>query len=316
MTAAVATAPPARPAAPPKRSRGAFGDRRRRQSVAGLALVAPFLVSFLIFNLWPIIWSLIMAVTDMTNRDLRSPFAVEFKGLANFGQVLSDPQFGKALGVTGILVIGGIPLSLIVGMTLAVLLNTGIQRLRTFFRAAFYVPVVTSLVAIAVVWKFLFAADGLINTLLATVGVDGPTWINEPAPAIAMLLLLIVWRSSGMAMILFLAGLQAIPVELHEAAKVDGATAWRRIRSITIPLMRPTILLVSVLMSVGLVQVFEEPFVLTRGGPLKWTTTAALHIYDLFGFGQYSLAAASSYILFLVIGAMAIIQFRMLRPKV
>ena len=292
-----------------------FGAQRRPQTVAGWLLVAPFVLVFLTFSLWPIIWSLMMSVTDMTSRDLRSPFSVDFVGFEQYARVLGDPKFLQSLGVTAVFVLVCMPLTLATGMALAIMLNSGIQKLRGAFRTAFYIPVVTNIVAIAVVWKFLFADEGIINAALGLVGIDGANWLQDPTWALPSLLLLVVWRTSGLVMIIFLAGLQGVPAELYEAAKVDGAGALRRIFSITLPLMRPSILLSAVLLSVAYVQVFEEPFVITRGGPLDSTTTAALYIYEQFGFGQYSVASAASYILFLVIGLFAVIQFRLLRPK-
>ncbi|WP_199521137.1 carbohydrate ABC transporter permease [Jiangella anatolica] len=292
-----------------------FGPQRRPQSIAGLLMVAPFMVLFLLFQLWPILSSFAMGFTDMTSRDLRSPFAVNFVGTENFSGLLADPTFRRALLNTGVFVVVAIPLTMVCGLALAIALNSGIRRLKGVFRAAFFVPVVTSTVAVAVSWKFLFADRGVVNWAVGLVGIDGPNYLQDTAWAMPVIILLAVWRMTGLVMVLFLAGLQGIPSDLYEAARVDGAGTWRQIRSITVPLLVPTLLLAGVLLSVTFVQVFEEPFVLTQGGPLSSTTTASLFVYDLFGFGRYGEASAASYVLFLAIAVLALVQFRVFRRR-
>ncbi|PZF83858.1 sugar ABC transporter permease [Jiangella anatolica] len=278
-------------------------------------MVAPFMVLFLLFQLWPILSSFAMGFTDMTSRDLRSPFAVNFVGTENFSGLLADPTFRRALLNTGVFVVVAIPLTMVCGLALAIALNSGIRRLKGVFRAAFFVPVVTSTVAVAVSWKFLFADRGVVNWAVGLVGIDGPNYLQDTAWAMPVIILLAVWRMTGLVMVLFLAGLQGIPSDLYEAARVDGAGTWRQIRSITVPLLVPTLLLAGVLLSVTFVQVFEEPFVLTQGGPLSSTTTASLFVYDLFGFGRYGEASAASYVLFLAIAVLALVQFRVFRRR-
>ena len=278
-------------------------------------MVAPFLIAFLVFQLGPLLASFAMAFTDMTSRDLRDPFSVDFVGIDNFTKLFGDPRFLQGLGNTALFVIGALPLTIICALVLAVALNNGIQRFKGFFRTAFYVPVVTTTVAVAVVWKYLFADHGVVNGVLEWFGVDGANYLQDSGWAMPVVILLGVWRMTGLIMVLFLAGLQGIPTELYEAATVDGANAWRRFRSITIPLLVPTLLLASVILSVGFVQVFEEPFVLTQGGPLGSTTTASLFVYDLFGFGRYGEASAASYVLFVVIALLALVQFRVFRRR-
>lgn len=256
-----------------------------------------------------------MSLTDMTSRDLRTPFNVQFVGLGAFSEVLTDPEFHRALLNTGIIVIFGVPAILIIALLLAVVLNRGIRYGKAFFRTVYYIPVVTSVVAIAVVWKLLFADEGVFNLFIGLFGLEGRAWLADTTWALPVIILLIVWRSFGLIMVIFLAGLQAVPEEIHEAARVDGAGSWRRLVSITLPMMTPTILLGAVLTTVNVVQVFEEPFVITQGGPLDSTLTAAMYIYNEFGFGNYSIAAAASYILFAIIGLLSVLQFRLLRSR-
>ncbi|WP_433519212.1 carbohydrate ABC transporter permease [Nonomuraea sp. CA-143628] len=294
---------------------GWFDAKRRPQAVAGLVMVAPFLIVFLVFQLGPILSSMAMSFTDMTSRDLRSPFAVDFVGFDNVETLFADPKFVKSLVNTGVFVLVATPLTIVCALVLAVALNNGIKRLKGLFRTALYVPVVTSTVAVAVVWKYLFADEGAVNSVLSIAGVDGPNYLQDSFWAMPVVILLAVWRMTGLIMVLFLAGLQGIPAPLYEAATVDGAGTWRKFVSITVPMLMPILLLAGVILSVAFVQVFEEPFVLTQGGPLDATSTASLYVYDLFGFGKYGVASAASYVLFAAIAVLALIQFRVFRRR-
>lgn len=273
------------------------------------------MVIFGIFMVIPIVSSLGLSFTDLTSADIRTPFAVNFVGLGQYMSVLTDPQFLTAARVTATFVIVGIPVTVALGLALAVVLNSGVRRFRPLFRVAFYAPVVTSIVAVAVIWKHILAPDGLLNMGLALVGIDGPDWLHDTNLALPSLIAMAVWRNTGTLMIIFLAGLQSVPAELLEAAKMDGAGAWRRFSNITLPLLRPTILLGSVLISIGYLQFFEEAFVMTDGGPLDSTLSATLYTYRVFEFGDYSRASAASYLIFVVIAAVAALQFWLLRRK-
>jgi len=202
-----------------------------------------------------------------------------------------------------------------VSLALAVALNSGIKRFRTAFRVGFYTPVVTSIVAVAVVWRFILQPDGLLNTILGAVGIHGPDWLNSTTWAMPAMILMAVWRNMGTLMIIFLAGLQNVSAEMLEAAEVDGANAWQRFTRITLPTLRPTLLLGAVLLSVGYLQFFEEPFVMTKGGPLDSTLSISYFTYNQFGFGKYGLASAASYVLFVAIALLSLVQFRALRSK-
>lgn len=289
---------------------------RRREARAAWILATPFLLLFLVFTAWPVIQSMFMSVTDTKARDLRTPFAVDFVGLDNFSQALSDPTFRKAAFNTAYFVLVGVPLTLIVALAAALALDKGIGKLRSLFRLGFYTPVVTSIVAVAVVWRFLLHPDvGLVNTVLSWVGIDGPNWLGSTTWAMPSLIAMASWRNFGTAMIIFLAGLQAVPWALHEAAAIDGANAIQRFRNITLPLMRPTILFVSVTTAIGYLQFFEEPFVMTDGGPLNSTISASMYTFKQFSFGNYAYAASLSYLIFIVIVVVTAIQFRLLREK-
>jgi multiple sugar transport system permease protein len=288
----------------------------RREARAAWILAIPFCLLFLAFTAWPVIQSFFMSFTDTKARDLRNPFAVQFIGLDNYTRALSDPIFRRAALNTAYFVVVCMPLTILIALAAAVALDKGIQRFRSVFRLGFYTPVITSIVAVAVVWRFLLQdPGGLINTVLGWFGIDGPNWLGDPKWAMPAIIMMTAWRTFGTAMIIFLAGLQAVPPELHEAAAIDGAGVWRRFRHVTLPLLRPTILFVMVTTSIGYLQIFEEPFVMTKGGPLNATMTVSYYTYNQFGYGNYGFAAAMSYIIFVVIAIVTAIQFRLLRER-
>ncbi|AZS40837.1 MULTISPECIES: carbohydrate ABC transporter permease [Microbacterium] len=309
------------PAAGTVRGSRSAGDQtlgvrsRRRQALVAWGFALPFVIVFAVFMLFPIVGSFAMSFTDFTARDISSPFAVNFVGLQQFFTLFSDSRFLTSLGVTGIFVLVGIPITMIVALALALALNSGKGRIVSVFRVGFYAPVVTSIVAISVVWRYILQPEGLLNSALALIGIDGPNWLNDPSFALPSLIMMAVWRNVGTLMVIFLAGLQAVPEDVNEAATMDGASAWRRLISVTLPLLRPTLLLGAVLISVGYLQFFEEAFVMTKGGPLDSTLSVAFYTYQQFGFGEYGLASAASYVLFLAIALISLLQFRLLRSK-
>lgn len=299
----------------PGRRPGAIQRGQRRQTMVAWAFCLPFIAVFSVFMLFPIVGSFAMSFTDFTARDIENPFSVGFVGLQQYFALFADAQFLSSLRVTAIFVVVGIPLTMAIALALAFALNSGKGRFVSFFRVGFYAPVVTSIVAVSVVWRYMLQPDGLLNTALAVFGIKGPDWLNDPSFALPSLIMLAVWRNVGTLMVIFLAGLQAVPEDVNEAATMDGASAWRRLWSITLPLLRPTLLLGSVLISVGYLQFFEEAFIMTRGGPLDSTLSVAYYTYNQFGFGEYGMASAASYVLFLVIALISLLQFRLLRTK-
>jgi multiple sugar transport system permease protein len=293
--------------------------RRRglsRQSRAAWILSLPFMLLFSVFTAWPVISSLYMSFTDIKSRDLRSPFAVAFVGLDNYARVFADETFRKSALNTAYFVVVGVPLTLGIALAAAIALDKGITRFRTLFRVGYFTPVVTSIVAVAVVWRFLLQPDsGLVNTILGWVGINGPNWLGSTTWSMPSIIVMASWRNFGTAMIIFLAGLQSVPVMLHEAAAIDGASSWQRFRFITLPLLRPTLLFVSITTGVGYLQFFEEPYVMTQGGPLDSTISISMFTYHQFGFGNYGFAAATSYVLFVIIVALTAAQFRLFRSN-
>ncbi|CAM5383735.1 carbohydrate ABC transporter permease [Streptomyces coeruleorubidus] len=297
----------------PQGSRG--GSGRLRRTLVAWAFCSPFVLLFATFGFWPVLSSLSMSVTDITSKDVETPFSVNFVGLENYVTLFADPTFVRAALNTLYFVAVGIPLTMVISLAIAVALNSGIQRAKGFFRVAYFAPVVTSIVAIAVVWRYLYKPDGMINSALTLVGISGPDWLNDPNWSMPALILMAVWRHFGIPMVIFLAGLQSIPPELHEAAVVDGASRWRAFRSVTLPLLRPATLVVAVLLSISYLQFFEEPFVMTSGGPLDSTTSISYYAYEQFGFGNYGMASAASYVLVTAIALLSLLQFRIFRAK-
>lgn len=291
------------------------GRSHIRQNVVAWSFALPFLLLFVVFMAGPIVVALVTSFTDLRVTDIRNPLSVDLVGLENYLGVLGEERFQKAAVNTAVFVLVGAPLTMALGLAAAVALNQGIVRFRTIFRVGFYLPVVTSIVAIAVVWRLLLGSEvGLINAILASFGVDGPGWLSDERYALWSIIAMAAWRNLGFLMVIFLAGLQTIPGDLYEAAEVDGASRWQRFRSITLPLMRPTLLFGAVITGIGYVQFFEEPFVMTQGGPLNSTLSLALYAYSQFSFGNYGYTAAIAFILFVAIALLTLVMFRLIRP--
>lgn len=289
--------------------------RTLRRAAVGWGFALPFTALFTVFTAGPVLASFVMSFTDLRSLDLRNPFAVDFVGLAQYAKLAQDALFLKAAGNTAAFVVVGVPLTITAGLAVALGLNSGLTRLRSLFRVGYYLPVVTSIVAVSVVWRFLLQPDaGLVNSVLRLVGVDGPNWLASTQLALPSLIVMATWRNLGFQMVIFLAGLQAIPQHLYEAARLDGAGRWQQFRFVTLPMLRPTVLFVAVITSIGYLQFFEEAFVMTRGGPLNSTLSVSYHIYNQFGFGNYAYASAMSYVLFLAIVLLSVLWFRLLRP--
>jgi multiple sugar transport system permease protein len=301
-----------RPDRPPGRGR----RKLDHQTAAAWILVLPFVVLFLAFTAGPVLGSLGMSFTDIRQRDLRTPFSVNGVGLDNYVKALSDETFRQSALNTAYFVVVGVPLTLVLALAAAILLDRGLKRFTAVFKVGYYLPVVTSIVAIAVIWRFVLAPDaGLLNTVLGWVGIDGPNWLASKTWAMPSLIVMAAWRNFGSAMIIFLAGLQGIPQSVEEAGQIDGAGPWQRFRYLILPLLRPTILFTSVVTGIGYLQFFEEPFVMTQGGPLNSTISVSMYTYQQFGFGNYGLATSMGYLLFVVIAVVTFIQFRLLREK-
>ena len=298
----------------PSRSRH-VDPTRRQQAIAAWMLALPFTLLFLAFTVGPVLASFGMSFTDMRRADIRSPFSVQFVGLDNFVKLVEDPVFRKVTLNTLVYLLLGVPLTMAIALGLAVLLNR-INRLKGLFRVGYYLPVVTSIVAVSVVWKYLYRDNGgVFNTVLGWVGIDGPSWLDSTTLALPSLVVMAAWRNFGFLMVIFLAGLQTIPKEINEAAEVDGAGGWGRFRHVTLPMLKPVLLFGAVITGIGYLQFFEEAFVMTKGGPLDATRSVTYFTLDQFGFGNFGYAAAASYLLFLAVVLLTFVQFRVLGER-
>ena len=286
------------PAARLEEHRGSSAEKR-----AAWLLLSPALGAILLFFAVPLVAALFLSLTDFDIYALADVGNARFVGLENYTRLLRDPLFWKVLRNTLVFVVIGVPLTLAAALGGALLVNSKLARLRGLYRTVFFSPVVTTLVAVAVVWRYLYHPRyGLINQMLGLVGLPAIDWLGNPAWATVAITLLAVWRSFGYGLVIYVAGLQAIPESLYEAAQLDGAGPWRQLRDITLPLLTPTTLFVAVLTTVSLFQIFAEPYVMTRGGPLYATTSITLLMYEQ-GFRWWNLgaAAAVAFVLFALI---------------
>jgi multiple sugar transport system permease protein len=289
----------------------------RRAALTGWGFSAPFVAIFAVFLLIPIAASLVLSFTSFGIGNIQSWGSAEFVGLDNYSKLLHDELFLKAVRNTAYFVVVGVPVTVIGALLLATALNQGIGRLRGLFRVGYYLPVVTSIVAIAVIWRYLLEPDvGLLNTLLGKVGIGGHNWLGDPKTTMPSIIALGVWRNVGSAMVIFLAALQTVDPQLYDAARVDGARGRQMFRHVTVPTIKPAILFVTVITSIGYLQVFEEPFVMTgpSGGTQQSAYTVSMDVYQQgFGFFNLGYASAIAYALFTAIVVLAILQFRFLR---
>jgi multiple sugar transport system permease protein len=283
------------------RDRSAKADNR-----AALGFLAPWLVGLVGITLGPMVVSLYLAFTDYNL--LQDP---HFTGLENIQRMLGDERLAKSLGVTFTYVIVSVPVQLAVALGIAVLLDRGLRGL-SLYRSVLYLPsLLGGSVAIAVLWRLVFGAEGLFNSFLSIFGITGPAWIAEPSTALGTIMVLHVW-TFGSPMVIFLAGLRQIPQELHEAAQVDGANQWRRFRSITLPLLSPIIFFNLVLGIINAFQSFTQAFIISNGsgGPADSTLFFSLYLYQE-GFAglRMGYASALAWLLLIIIGAFTAINF-------
>jgi len=264
------------------------------RSLAGWMFVAPALAVIGLFFILPVAAGLALSFTDFDLYALADLRNLRFAGLDNYGRVLSLPLFWTALLNTLEFVVLGVPLSIGLSLGCAVLLQSPQARFKPFFRTALFAPVVTTLVAVAVIWRYLFHVRyGLINSGLGHIGIAPIDWLGDPHWSMPAIVVFAVWKGFGANMIIFVAALQAIPDELYEAARIDGARRWAQFRHITLPMLGPTLLMVSVLTMAGYFQLFAEPYVMTQGGPLQSTVSVLYLMYEE-GFRWWNLGQASA----------------------
>ncbi len=280
--------------------------------------IAPTLILLFVFTIIPIFVSLIISFTNIDLSGLANWENIEFVGLENYSKLWKDSAFIKSILNTLFYVIIGVPLVILFSLAVAILLDYGKNILFKLLRLFYYMPSITNIVAIAVVWGYLYNSNyGLFNYLLSLAGLPGLQWLSDPLLAKLSLILLALWKAIGVNMIIFLAALQGIPKVYYEAAEIDGANAWQKLIHIKIPLLGHAIFFVAVTTVIGWLQFFEEPFIMTQGGPLNSTLSMALYIYQNgFELGFFGYAAAGSSILFLLIIVVTMIQFKLKKKDI
>lgn len=279
---------------------------------AGLFL-SPTLIIFLTFVAFPVFFSFYLSFQEW------NMFSSEklFVGLENYSRLLHDPEFWLVLKNTFIFTLFTVPLNMAFALLVAVSLN-GIMFGKRILRTAFFTPVVISPVAAAVIWRWMYEPNfGLVNYGLSILGVDGINWLNNPSSAMAAIIIMGVWKTFGINMILFSAGLQAIPETFYEAADIDGAGKWAKFWGITLPLLSPTTFLILVISIIGSFQVFDIVYVLTSGGPLGSTKVLVFYLYEnAFKFFDMGYASAVAYVLFFMLIALTLVQVRYMKTRV
>jgi multiple sugar transport system permease protein len=288
-------------------------DRAVRR--AAYFLLAPGVVLITVTFLLPAAASFVLSLTDFDLYAVASAANTRVVWLRNYAALAHSPLFWAALRNTLYYVLVGGPLSVAVSLAVALLLDSELVRFKSVFRTIYFAPVVTTLVAVAVVWKYLYAPHfGLFDVALRHLGLPEVDWLGSPRWAMPALILMTVWKNFGYNMIIFLAGLQAVPPDLYDAARVDGAGAWQRFRHVTLPTLAPTFLFVSITTMIGYLQLFSEPYVMTQGGPLHATLSLVLYMFDQgFQWWHVGFAAAVAGVLFTLTVIGAAFQLRVRR---
>ncbi|GGM62769.1 carbohydrate ABC transporter permease [Dactylosporangium sucinum] len=281
--------------------------QRTADRLVGYLFITPQLVGSAIFVILPLCLVLWYSLHEWNV--LADSF--EYVGGENYQALLDDPSLPAVLRATGLFSAGLVVFNLSLALLLAVLLNQKLRGL-TVYRTLFFSPVVVSLVAWTIVWGFLLQSNGGINGLLDAVGVEGPNWLRNGASSMVSVVAVQVFKNVGLNMVLFLAALQGVPHELHEAAQLDGASAWTRFRRVTIPMISPTILLTSIITVVGSLQVFAQIAVLTQGGPGTSTTVLVYYLYQqAFQFHHFGYGSTLAILLFVIVLALTLVQWQL-----
>jgi multiple sugar transport system permease protein len=284
---------------------GGGSSLARREAITFYILIAPWFIGFLIFLAYPMLRSLYLSFTSY---NLLSP--PEWVGLRNFERIFNDPRFWQSLKVTLLYAFGSVPGGTIIALALAMVLS---QKLRgvNMWRTIFFIPSILSSIAVAVLWLFIFRPEGgLLNMVLGVFGIQGPDWLLSEQWALPALIIM-SWWSVGGQIVIYLAGLKGIPESLYEAAEIDGANNWSKFRSVTLPMLSPTIFFNVVLAIIGALQIFDAGYVLTRGGPNDATMFYMLNLYErAFQMAQMGYASALAWILFIIIMGITLLVIR------
>ena len=275
--------------------------------------VSPAMLLLITFGIFPILVAAVVSLTDMNISGLANWSNISFIGVENYVQLLDDPQFWQALWNTGGFALFGVPAIVVLSLSVALLLNRSGNAFFQALRSFYFIPAITAIVAVSLIWGYLYNTQfGFFNYLLSLVGVDQVQWLSDPLLSKFSVGLVAVWRGTGLNIIIFLAALQGVPKEYLEAASLDGAGEWRKTFSVVIPLLRFAIFFVAVTTTIAWLQFFDEPFVLTDGGPLGATTSMSIFLYkEGFRLNQFGYASAGSLVLFAIIAVITIVQLRL-----
>jgi multiple sugar transport system permease protein len=274
--------------------------------------LAPAVSAIFLFFFIPVIAAFLISFTDFDIYTLGDFSTLRFVGFNNYLTLFKDDLFWTALKNTFYFVIVAGPLSIMISLGAALLLNSKLVRFKAIFRLSYFLPVVTTLVAVAIVWRFIYHHNfGIMNYFIGFFGIDPIDWLGDPFWAMPSIILMAVWKNFGYNMIIFIAGLQNIPEELYEAANIEGANAWQKFKSITIPMLAPTTIFISIITMIGFFQLFAEPYVMTQGGPLNSTLSIVQYMYqEGFRWWNMGYSASIAFVLFFIIFIGTLIQFK------
>jgi len=286
--------------------------KRFSKNIYTSIFIGPAILVLFVFSVIPILIALGISFTDMDLIGLADWSSIQFSGIDNYIDLFTDSRFISSIFNTLFYALIGVPLVIVCSLSIALLLNYGTSKLFSFFRMVYFMPTITNIVAIAVIWGYLYNTDyGLFNYLLSLINVNEVPWLDDALMAKISLIILAVWKGIGINMIIYLAALQAIPRMYYEAADMDGATRWQQLLHITIPMLSYATFFVSVTTIIAWLQFFEEPFVMTNGGPSDGTMSMALFIYQKgIQSNEFGYAAAASVVLFMIIIVVTLMQFK------
>jgi len=287
------------------------------RSRAARLFILPAIALIALFFLLPVLAAFLLSFTDFDIYAIGNLANARIVGLHNYTALFANPVFWTAVKNTFYFALVGGPLTVIVSLGAALLVNARAVRFKGLFRTIYFVPFVTTLVAVAIVWRYLYHPQyGLLNYMLGWFGLGPVDWLGDPRWAMPAIILLAVWKNFGYNMLIFIAGLQSVPEELYEAARIDGAGAVRQFRNVTLPMLAPTFFFVGVVTMIGYFQLFAEPYVMTQGGPLKASTSLVLFMYtEGFRWWRMGNAAAIAFVLLLIILAWTLVQLRLERRR-
>ncbi|MCF7740157.1 MAG: sugar ABC transporter permease [Candidatus Marinimicrobia bacterium] len=287
--------------------------KERKNLYTGLAFLAPTLVIFTTFILFPVFFSFFLSFHKWNMFSANKSFI----GLSNYIKLFSDPEFWRVLKHTVIYTFGTVPLNMLFALLVAIVLNQKIAG-KKFLRTAFFTPVIISPVAAALIWRWIYDPNlGLLNYFTGLLGIPAINWLNDPSAAMFAIIIMGVWKTFGINMVLFSAGLQAIPDSYYEAADIDGASTWSKFRHITLPMLSPTTFFIMIMSMISSFQVFDIVYVLTSGGPLGSTKVMVFYMYEkAFKFFEMGYASAVAYIFFAILAALCLLQVKYMRTKI